>query len=122
MSVSVQGSTVDPHAIPDQETQEPKPWTSVVSVKTADRLAGALKSRVEGEVRFDDMSRALYSTDASNYRQVPIGVVIPKSVEDVVATISLAASTERRFSRAAEARACAGSRAMLPSWPISPNI
>ncbi len=63
--------TVDPHTVPDQETQTPKPWTSVVSVKNANGLAAALKSRVEGEVRFDDMSRALYSTDASNYRQVP---------------------------------------------------
>ncbi len=87
MSVSVQGFTVDPHTIPDQKTQKPKAWTSVVSVKTADGLANTLRSRVEGEVRFDDMSRALYSTDASNYRQVPIGVVIPKSVEDVVAVI-----------------------------------
>ncbi len=87
MSVSVQGFTVDPHTIPDQETQRPKPWTSVVSVRTADGLAAALKTRVEGEVRFDDMSRALYSTDASNYRQVPIGVVIPKSIGDVLATL-----------------------------------
>ncbi len=87
MSVSVQDFTVDPHSIPDQETQTPKPWTSVVSPKTADGLAHALKARVEGEVRFDDMSRALYSTDASNYRQPPIGVVIPKTIDDVVATI-----------------------------------
>ena len=87
MSVSVQGFTVDPHTIPDQETQRPKPWTSVVSVKKAVGLAEALKARVEGEVRFDDMSRALYSTDASNYRQVPIGVVVPKSIGDVVATL-----------------------------------
>ncbi len=87
MSVSIRGLTVDPHTIPDQRTQEPKPWTSIVSVKAASSLAEALKSRIEGEVRFDDMSRALYSTDASNYRQPPIGVVIPKSIEDVVATI-----------------------------------
>ena len=87
MSVSVQGSFADPHTIPDQRTQTPKPWTNVVSAKTAEALAEALKSRVEGEVRFDDMSRALYSTDASNYRQVPVGVVIPKSIEDVVATM-----------------------------------
>jgi FAD/FMN-containing dehydrogenase len=87
MSVSFQGLWVGRHVIPDQTTQRPKPWTSVVPPKTADGLADALKARVEGEVRFDDMSRALYSTDASNYRQVPIGVVIPKTIDDVVATI-----------------------------------
>src|ERR671923_1079906 len=53
-------------------------------------LANDLRSRIGGEVRFDDGARALYSTDASNYRQVPIGVVIPKTVEDVVETVSVA--------------------------------
>jgi len=45
---------------------------------------------VRGEVRFDDGSRALYATDASNYRQVPIGVVLPRDANDVVATVALA--------------------------------
>lgn len=44
-----------------------------------------LARALEGEVRFDRGSRGLYATDASNFRQVPIGVVVPKSVEDVVA-------------------------------------
>jgi FAD/FMN-containing dehydrogenase len=39
-------------------------------------------------VRFDDGSRALYSTDASNYRQVPIGLVLPRDAEDVVRAIA----------------------------------
>ena len=47
-----------------------------------------LSSRIEGEVRFDDASRALYATDASNYRQVPIGVVIPKTREDAIRTVA----------------------------------
>src|SRR5438477_623083 len=47
-----------------------------------------LRKHIEGEVRFDAGSRALYSTDGSNYRQVPIGVVIPKSFDDVLATIA----------------------------------
>jgi FAD/FMN-containing dehydrogenase/Fe-S oxidoreductase len=51
-------------------------------------LAADLRRRIHGEVRFDDGSRALYSTDASNYRQVPIGVVVPRSVEDVVETVA----------------------------------
>ncbi|WP_119154273.1 FAD-binding and (Fe-S)-binding domain-containing protein [Caldimonas tepidiphila] len=50
-------------------------------------LAEALRRGIEGEVRFDPGSRALYATDASNYRQVPIGVVLPRSVEDVVRTV-----------------------------------
>jgi FAD/FMN-containing dehydrogenase/Fe-S oxidoreductase len=87
MSVSVHGFAVDPNAIPDQVTQKPQKWTSVVPRKSAASLADELKARVLGEVRFDDMSRALYSTDASNYRQVPIGVVIPKSIDDVIATM-----------------------------------
>jgi FAD/FMN-containing dehydrogenase/Fe-S oxidoreductase len=53
------------------------------------RLEAQLRERVSGEVRFDDGSRALYATDASNYRQVPIGVVIPRSVEDVIATVAV---------------------------------
>jgi len=50
-------------------------------------LEVALRAAVTGEVRFDLGSRAAYSTDASNYRQVPICVVVPRSVDDVVATI-----------------------------------
>jgi FAD/FMN-containing dehydrogenase len=43
-------------------------------------------------VRFDDGSRALYATDGSNYRQVSIGVVVPRNAEDVVQTIALCRS------------------------------
>src|SRR5713101_7739762 len=53
-------------------------------------LADTLRRHVRGEVRFDSGSRALYATDGSNYRQVPIGVVLPRDVDDVIATISLA--------------------------------
>lgn len=51
-------------------------------------LAADLRKRVRGEVRFDHGSRALYATDASNYRQVPIGVVIPRSLDDVIETVA----------------------------------
>ncbi len=51
-------------------------------------LETALRKRIEGEVRFDSSSRALYATDGSSYRQVPIGVVIPRTVDDVIATIA----------------------------------
>jgi FAD/FMN-containing dehydrogenase/Fe-S oxidoreductase len=52
-------------------------------------LEADLKYAVEAEVRFDSTSRALYSTDASNYRQVPIGVVIPKNTEAVIKTLEI---------------------------------
>ena len=48
-----------------------------------------LRSHVEGEVRFDSASLAAYSTDASNYRQVPIGVVVPRTLGDVVAAVNI---------------------------------
>ena len=50
-------------------------------------LKGELCRTVEGEVRFDRGSKAMYAVDASNYRQVPIGVVVPKSKEDVVQAV-----------------------------------
>jgi len=51
-------------------------------------LESALRSRIEGGVRFDVGIRAAYSADASNYRQLPIGVVFPKSLDDIVATVA----------------------------------
>lgn len=52
-------------------------------------LQKELEKSIRGEVRFDDGSKAVYSTDASNYRQIPIGVVIPKDEEDIMQTIFL---------------------------------
>ena len=52
-------------------------------------LQEALRKDLRGEVRFDNGSRALYATDGSNYRQVPIGVVLPRDADDVVAAISV---------------------------------
>ncbi len=51
-------------------------------------LKRALKRDVSGEVRFDPGSRALYATDLSIYRHVPVGVVIPRNVADVEATVA----------------------------------
>jgi FAD/FMN-containing dehydrogenase/Fe-S oxidoreductase len=53
-------------------------------------LVEELRRRVAGEVRFDKMSRVLYSTDASMYRIEPIGVVLPRSEDDVVAVVETA--------------------------------
>jgi FAD/FMN-containing dehydrogenase len=49
----------------------------------------ALRERVDGEVRFDADSRGTYSTDASNYRKVPIGVVVPRTVEARTQTVTV---------------------------------
>src|SRR5438034_11195740 len=53
-------------------------------------LYHCLKSRVNGEVRFDRASRLMYSTDASIYEIEPIGVVIPRTNDDVFATMEIA--------------------------------
>src|ERR1051325_7479523 len=53
-------------------------------------LYQALKQRVQGDVRFDRASRLMYSTDASIYEIEAIGVVIPKTHEDVFATMEIA--------------------------------
>ena len=51
-----------------------------------------LTKRLAGEVRFDDMTRVLYSTDASIYEIEPLGVVIPRTTDDVLATVEICAS------------------------------
>jgi FAD/FMN-containing dehydrogenase/Fe-S oxidoreductase len=57
----------------------------------ADGLARALAQAVRGEVRFDQTSRILYSTDASIYQVLPIGVVVPRDAGDIAATLRLCA-------------------------------
>src|SRR5215470_14904931 len=52
-------------------------------------LESALRHQLRGEVRFDNGSRAVYATDGSNYRQVPIGVVLPRDNDDVIAAVSI---------------------------------
>jgi FAD/FMN-containing dehydrogenase/Fe-S oxidoreductase len=54
----------------------------------AQGLAETLRSQIQGDIRFDGGTRALYATDASNYRQVPIGVVLPRDADDVLATVA----------------------------------
>src|SRR5437763_1444829 len=60
-----------------------------VSRVDAKKLEAELQNRIQGEVRFDDGARSLYSTDSSNYRQIPIGVVLPSNRSDVIATVEL---------------------------------
>ncbi|MEU6282982.1 FAD-linked oxidase C-terminal domain-containing protein [Streptomyces sp. NPDC047028] len=54
-------------------------------------LEAALRAEVDGEVRFDAGSRGAYVTDGSNYRQVPIGVVVPRTVEAGARAVSVCA-------------------------------
>ncbi|GIW52550.1 MAG: glycolate oxidase [Gemmatimonadales bacterium] len=56
------------------------------------RLEALLKDELEGEVLFDRFARGRYSTDASIYQIEPVGVVLPRSEEDVVRTVQIAAS------------------------------
>ena len=60
----------------------------VDSFGKAAELENELKRAVKGEVRFDRGSRALYSSDGSNYRQIPIGLVVPRDDNDVIATVA----------------------------------
>ena len=70
-----------------------KPQSKLVFIKhkygeQAAELAQALSRSIKGEVRFDPASRSLYASDLSIYRQVPIGVVIPRDTDDVIATVA----------------------------------
>src|SRR3974377_1561081 len=58
-----------------------------------DGLERELREQIEGEVRFDAISRALYSTDASVYQIQPLGVVIPRHRQDILRTLEIC----RRF-------------------------
>ena len=63
--------------------------TVIADVDTHE-LVEELRRKVIGEVRFDEVTRLLYSTDASIYQVEPIGVVLPKTTEDVIAVIEIA--------------------------------
>jgi FAD/FMN-containing dehydrogenase len=65
-------------------------------------LALELAREVRGEVRFSPGSRALYANDASVYRQVPLGVVVPRHADDVVAAMAAC----RRYGAPIVARGC----------------
>lgn len=65
------------------------PPVETTPIKEAEALALKLVHRTRAEVRFDPGSRALYASDLSMYRQVPIGVVVPKSMDDVIETMKI---------------------------------
>jgi FAD/FMN-containing dehydrogenase len=68
--------------------QTPREAHAHEAFSAARQLQETLRQNVRGEVRFDQASRALYATDASNYRQVPIGLVVPRDEADVIATLA----------------------------------
>ena len=57
--------------------------------KAREKLYADLSAAIACEVRFDDGARALYATDASNYRQTPIGVVLPQSKSDIIKIVAI---------------------------------
>jgi FAD/FMN-containing dehydrogenase len=71
-------------------------------------LEAELKEKVRGEVRFDEGYRAAYSTDSSNYRQTPLGVVVPRDPDDVVASLAVC----RRYKVPVTPRGAG------PAWPV----
>src|SRR5699024_5512217 len=81
------------------DTSTPRHWDGMDTVTTVSianlpdegtrAVAAELTAAVDGEVRFDMGSRATYSTDASNYRQMPIGVVVPTGIDDVISTVAV---------------------------------
>src|SRR3954451_3074649 len=58
----------------------------VVNIAAVER---DLRNRIKGGVRFDRGDRGMYASDAGNYRMVPIGVVLPKDIDDVVQTVAV---------------------------------
>src|SRR5713101_5239519 len=75
------------------DTLTPLPLSShakpVDSFTQALELENELESALRGEARFDRGSRALYATDGSNYRQIPIGLVVPRDDDDVIAAVAI---------------------------------
>ena len=75
---------------------------TAIPAAAAEALAAELRIKTRAEVRFDNGSRALYATDGSNYRQAPIGVVVPRQIDDVIQTVASA----RRFDAPILSRGC----------------
>jgi FAD/FMN-containing dehydrogenase/Fe-S oxidoreductase len=75
----------------DKSARKQHPELVSIQRESGDKVAEftkALSRSIQGEVRFDPASRSLYASDLSIYRQVPIGVVIPRDADDVIATVA----------------------------------
>ena len=82
-------TSIDDHRDRDHADQRHRKEVKGPLFIDARPIAAELRRAIRGEVRFDAGSRALYATDGSNYRQVPIGVVIPHDIDDVIATVAV---------------------------------
>ncbi|MFB6376070.1 MAG: FAD-binding oxidoreductase, partial [Bradymonadaceae bacterium] len=74
---------------PEPEPEEVAPADRQM-VRRMESLCEHLEATIRGEVRLDSGSQAIYSTDGSNYRYVPLGVVLPKDTADIVETVNQA--------------------------------
>ena len=72
------------------EPLERRMTTTSPTASAVPEFAADLRAAIRGQARFDPGTRALYATDASNYRQVPVGVVFPREAGDVAATMAVA--------------------------------
>ena len=75
-----------------------------------ERVHDDLKGIVKGELLFDDVSRALYATDASPFEIEPLGVVVPRDEEDVQALVRYAAENQASLTARGPAAAAPASR------------
>src|SRR5579875_3629267 len=89
--------TTTPHI-----SSKPDPQPPDFPATEAAELARELRAAIAGEVRFTPGDRALYSYDASIFRQVPIGVVIPREGDDVEAALAVC----RKFDAPVFGRGC----------------
>src|SRR5271155_1788289 len=106
--------------------QDIAPPTAQAGQLDASALEASLRRHLRGEIRFDSGSRALYATDGSNYRQVPIGVVVPRDKEDVLATMAVCrehgAPLLARCAGTSLARQCCNSAVILDFSKYLSNI
>ena len=70
------------------DTDAPAPQASLTGID-ADAVRRELAARIVGEVRFDTITRALYSTDASVYQIQPLGVMIARNRQDIIAALEI---------------------------------
>ncbi|NLP62809.1 FAD-binding and (Fe-S)-binding domain-containing protein [Paraburkholderia sacchari] len=78
--------TPQPPLSPGNEVRAATPFQA--SERLLQDVQADLRRSLRGEVRFDAGSKALYASDASNYRQIPLGVVVPADVDDLVAALA----------------------------------
>jgi len=65
--------------------------STAATASKGEGLEQELRQALAGEIRFDPLSKQLYSTDASDFRKEPLGVVLPKTVQDVQKAMAIAA-------------------------------